>query len=277
MGAFQPQQELAEDEFRRVAHMAMERYGIRLTMRKREMVRNRLIKLARHDGFTGLSELVSHLESSSRPEDFLALFDALSTNLTHFYREANHFTALSRELLEPMKAERKRQLRIWSAGCSSGCEPYTIGMVFHETVREAASWDAKILATDFSTTELSKARRGVYEQTAVDELDSGIVQRYFEKHSHEGRAYVKIKKQVRDLVTFGLVNLMDPWKMKGPFDAIFCRNVMIYFDAPTRLSLVSRFKALIRPGGLLFIGSAENLPGHHQDLERVEASGFRKL
>lgn len=268
---------LSDQEFDRVATIAMDRYGIRLGPQKRQMVRNRLTRLMRKHRFSTFRELIDHFEGSAAEKDGLLLFDALSTNLTSFFREPHHFECLTRELLEPLAAAKPGKLRFWSAGCSSGCEPYTLGMVLHDHFPDLERWDTKILATDLSQAEVKKGRGAVYPAKSVEELDRGIVERHFESLSRDGEPFVRVKPHVRRLVTFGLVNLMQPWKMKGPFDAVFCRNVMIYFDQPTKVHLMQRFKRMVRRGGLLVIGSAENLPQRDPDLKRVAPSAFQRI
>jgi chemotaxis protein methyltransferase CheR len=271
-----PNLDLGDRDFDRVASIAMARYGIHLGPQKRQMVRNRLIRLMRNGGFSTFDALIGHFDQSRSEKDNLLFFDALSTNLTSFYREPHHFECLSRELLEPISKQVPGKLRIWSAGCSSGCEPYTMSMVLHDHFAALDRWDVKILGTDLSQAEIGKARKAVYPGNSVDDLDDHLIADHVERISRDGEPLVRMKSHVRKLVTFGLVNLMEPWRMKGPFDAIFCRNVMIYFDLPTKVRLIDRFKAMIRPGGLLMIGSAENLPHPDPGLERVAPSAFRR-
>jgi chemotaxis protein methyltransferase CheR len=272
--------QLDESQFERVRSLARERFGLDIAEKKLSMVNNRLTKLMRSTGSGSLEKLIASYEQARRSEELLPLFDALSTNLTMFFREAEHFDLLRREIVEPasrVASGKRPRLRVWSAGCSKGCEPYTISMVLHDTLGDLGGWDARVLATDLAVSELRTARGGVYPDTFVSDLPDDVVARHFTPGVQQGKSCVRVNPRLAGPITFALLNLMEPWKLKGPFDAIFCRNVMIYFDEPTRLDLINRFKALIRPGGFLFLGTSEGLQGQHEDLLRVAPSAFRKL
>ncbi len=270
---------LTPGQFARVQRLAYDRFGLSIPGHKLTMINNRLSKLRRQQRFANIEELIAHYETTTQPEELLTLFDCLSTNLTMFYREAEHYEVLRKHALEPLAncpPGSRQPLRYWSAGCSKGCEPYTLSMVLRDTLRDLEGWDARILATDLAVSELRVARSGVYPEKFVEGLDPQIVARHFTRGTQKGTPCVRVRPEVAAPVTFALLNLVKPWKLRGPFDAIFCRNVMIYFDEPTRLQLVNRFKALVRPGGFLFLGSSEGLPGEHEDLLRVAPSAFRK-
>ena len=271
---------LSDAEFGQVAKLAYDRFGLSIPESKRDMVSNRLTRLARKKGIGTLGELIATVGESASVEDMLGFFDVLSTNLTNFFRESVHFELLQEHLLEPMReaAERggPRKLRIWSAGCSSGCEPFTLGILLHEVFPDLSKWDARILATDLAETEVGKAQAALYPVSYEKGVPRDYLDKYFSKTSLNGKPAIKVKDSVRRLVTIGLLNLMGHWPMKGPFDAIFCRNVMIYFDLDTREKLIRRFTQLIAPGGLLFIGCSENLSGEHPLLERIGPSAYRK-
>ena len=267
-------------DFKRVARLAYDRFGLDMPESKQGMVQNRLTKLAREFGVDSLKELLDHIERSKSPEDLLSLFDVLSTNLTSFYRETVHFELLKQHVVGPALEESQRggprKLRMWSAGCSNGCEPYTIGMALVDSLPGIESWDVRVLATDLAETEINLAKSATYPSKVLEGVPQDAVRTYFRVGNRNGRPVYQVVDEVRRLVTFGLLNLMAPWPMKGPFDAIFCRNVMIYFDLETREKLVKRYTKLLRPGGLLCIGSSENLAGSHAELRRVGPSAFVK-
>ncbi len=265
---------LSDAQFTTLARLAQDRWGLELQEGKRVLVDNRISRLMRAGRFESVDELLE--KSGARPEGLLALFDALSTHHTSFYRESAHFDCLRDEIARPAaegRLDTGRRLRFWSAACSNGSEPYTLAAVLHDHLPDIASWDVRILATDLSASALNVARRAVYPKKAVANLSAEHVRRHFERRP-EG---VAVRRHLRELVTFGVVNLIAPWNMQGPFDAIFCRNVMIYFDAPTKARLVERLTALLRPGGLLFVGSSESLVDRVRGLELVVPSAYRKV
>ena len=266
---------LTTEQFTLLAELAHRRYGLSLPPKKRFMVSNRLMKLKRLKGFADIDAVLEHYQGSTEREDSLDLFDVLSTNLTHFFREAQHLELLVERVLARAKASGNRRLRIWSAGCSRGCEPYSIAISLLEAIGDLRGWDIRILATDLAVSELEMARRGVFCAEMTRAVPPPIVAKYFDKEPQEGG--LRIKESVKKHVTFALLNLLDPWKMRGPFDAIYCRNVMIYFDDPTRGQLTSRFASLLAPDGVLFLGSSESLTGIHADLLRIHPSSYRKV
>lgn len=258
--------------------VAHDLWGLQIGEKKRAVVEGRLSKLLRQTGCQDLPSLVSALQARQDSRLALAAFDVLSTNHTHFFREAAHFDWLRSEILGaivPDPAEPPR-LRIWSAGCSNGCEPYSIAMVLASSLRGLRNVDARILATDLAISELRTAQRGVYAEKFLEGLDRRSIERFFVRTETADGPRYEVLPGLRRLVRFGLLNLLEPWTLKGPFDAIFCRNVMIYFDEPTRRSLVQRFLDLLRPGGLLFLGTSEGVAGKFDGLRALEASAYQK-
>lgn len=169
-----------------------------------------------------------------------------------------------------------RRIRLWSAGCSTGPEPYSLAMHAMEHLPNLDSWDFKILATDLSNTAIEEARIAVYPTKMLENLDGALVRRYFRRGTGSNEGMVKIAPHIRNLVTIRRLNLMEPWPFRGPFDVIFCRNVMIYFDQPTRAHLLARMFDLLRPGGILAVGSAETLSGLSSKFRSVEPSVYVK-
>lgn len=247
---------LSEREFSRIKERVYRVAGIALSDAKRTLVVSRLSKIVRALGLSGFDAYVDYLESGANAAEGQDFVNALTTNLTRFYREDHHFDHL-RDYVGTLIAAKPRgtRLRIWSAGCSTGPEPYTIGMDLLAAYPELKRWDFKILATDIDTAVLDKASRGIYPESELTGLSAGRA-RPFE---HLGDGTVRVPTGVRELVSFKQLNLIADWPMKGPFDAIFCRNVAIYFDKPTQAMVFGRFGKLLSAEGYLYIGHSENL------------------
>lgn len=246
---------LSEREFSRIKARVYAVAGISLSNAKRTLVLSRLSKIVRALGLPSFDAYVDYLERNGSAQDGQDFVNALTTNLTRFYREDHHFDHL-RSYVGTLMAERPRgtRLRIWSAGCSTGQEPYTIGMDLLAALPELKRWDFKILATDIDTAVIAKAAGGVYPESELSGLSAERA-RPFER----GEGTIRVPGAVRELVSFKPLNLIGPWPMKGPFDAIFCRNVAIYFDKPTQGEVFGRFSKLLAPEGFLYIGHSENL------------------
>lgn len=246
---------LSEREFSRIKARVYAVAGISLSNAKRTLVLSRLSKIVRALGLPSFDAYVDYLERNGSAQDGQDFVNALTTNLTRFYREDHHFEHL-RSYVGTLMAERPRgtRLRIWSAGCSTGQEPYTIGMDLLAALPELKRWDFKILATDIDTAVIAKAAGGVYPESELSGLSAERA-RPFER----GEGTIRVPGAVRELVSFKPLNLIGPWPMKGPFDAIFCRNVAIYFDKPTQGEVFGRFSKLLAPEGFLYIGHSENL------------------
>jgi len=269
---------LGDDEFHFLRDFVHRHCGIALSEQKRQLVQGRLLRRLRG---LGLKDFRSYCELlRNQPERELGdLASAISTNVTAFFREPHHYEYLERELL-PRWLERKRRggerLRLWSAGCSTGEEPYALAMVLAEALeRDGDRLDAKILATDLSPQALAQARRGVY---AIDRLD-GVSQerrrRWFLRGEGGRAGQAVIHPRLRELVTVLPLNLLHAWPMQGPFDAIFCRNVMIYFDVPTKRRLFERYATMLAPGGHLFLGHSESIHGLSGAFELVGRTVYR--
>jgi chemotaxis protein methyltransferase CheR len=272
--------DISPDIFQRIVSIAKSRWGIHLTERKLPLVVNRLSSFLRNTGkFATIDEYVHHLEDGADEDDMLVFFDILSTNVTSFFRDPQHFHALERELYQPAirgALPIGRRIRIWSAACSVGCEPYSLAMQALELLPDIATWDVKILATDLSSKALAAARDGIYTDQIVERVDEPLRSKYFERVRHDGDRAWSVCDQVRKLVVIRRLNLMDQFPFRGPFDAVFIRNVMIYFDRDTRENLVRRIAGYLRPGGILAVGSAETLSGLDVPLKPVAASVYVK-
>ncbi|HEY9009405.1 MAG TPA: protein-glutamate O-methyltransferase CheR [Devosia sp.] len=252
---------LSDREFSRVKARVYAQAGISLGDAKRTLVISRLSKIVRQLKLPSFDAYLDYLERGGTEKDAQDFVNALTTNLTRFYREDHHFDHLVSyvgQLIERrprVGPDGKPKLRIWSAGCSTGQEPYTIGLCLTAAYPELKRWDFKILATDIDTNVIAKAATGVYPEGELNGLSPERV-RQFERG---GDGSIRIPLAVRSLVSFKPLNLMTAWPMKGPFDAIFCRNVAIYFDKQTQGELFARLGKLIVPEGFLYIGHSENL------------------
>ena len=249
-----------EQEFAAFRELVKTHTGIHLSEQKREMVYGRLSRRLRALGLESFREYRELLESGDG-EELVQFCNAITTNLTAFFREAHHFQYLREQLLGPRAADARssRRLRIWSAGCSTGEEPYSIAMTVHEALPDARRWDIKILATDLDTEVLGRGERGVYQEERVRGLTPARLARFFRPAGNAANAGYATTGELRGLITFRELNLMRVLPMKGPFDAVFCRNVIIYFDKDTQRDLFTRIARLQRPGDLLFLGHSESL------------------
>ena len=247
---------LSEREFARIKGRVYQVAGISLSDAKRTLVVSRLSKIVRSLGLPSFDAYIDFLERGGTGQDGQEFVNALTTNLTRFYREDHHFDHL-RKYVETLLASKPRgnRLRIWSAGCSTGQEPYTIGMDLLGAFPELKRWDFKILATDIDTAVIEKAARGVYPENEI----SGLSRERAAPFAQPGDGTIRVPEVVRSLVSFKPLNLIGPWPMKGPFDAVFCRNVAIYFDKATQGEVFGRFTKLIAPEGFLYIGHSENV------------------
>lgn len=240
-------------DFTHICELIHQHAGIVLAANKRNMVYSRLAKRLRHYGMSHFSQYLTLLEQRTQSGEWAAFTNALTTNLTAFFREAHHFPLLARHL-----AGRSGPVRVWSAAASTGEEPYSIAMTLLETLGHRAS-DARVVATDIDTDALAQARAGVYALEQVQKLDETRVRRFFMRGKGDKAGLAKVRAEVSAMVDFESLNLLSPqWPVTGPFDAIFCRNVMIYFDKPTQARILSRFAPLLKPDGLLFTGHSEN-------------------
>jgi chemotaxis protein methyltransferase CheR len=271
---------LSEREFRLISDLVHERCGINLHDGKKELVRARLAKRLREGGFRTFSDYLRHVAEDATGREFSILIDSLSTNLTKFFREEQHFEYLREfflpRLLASKRARRDTRIRAWSAGCSSGEEPYSIAIVLHDVIGDASRWDVKLLATDVSTRMLRSAETGLYDAQRVAPIPLPLRHKYFVRMREHGTDTYEVTDVLRHLVLFRYLNLMESWPIKGPLDFIFCRNVMIYFDKPTQGRLIDRFYDLLAPGGVLFTGHSESLTGIQHRFQYVRPTIYTK-
>jgi chemotaxis protein methyltransferase CheR len=271
--------ELTQGDFEKFSRLVYEQSGISLHDGKKELIKARLSKRVRQGRFKSFREYYQYVVLDDSGEELVFLLDSISTNLTSFFREQSHFDYLKNDLLPQWKTAQKGrdpQIRIWSAGCSSGEEVYSISITLLEGLEHPEKWKIKILATDLSTKVLKKAMAGIYEQDRLRHIPSPLIKKYFLKGDRQWREYVKVKNRLRDPVEFKRFNLMEPFPFQEPFDCIFCRNVMIYFDKKTQETLVNRFYQSLGPEGVLFIGHSESLTGIPHSFKYVKPAIYRK-
>lgn len=260
--------EFTDEDFQQIRQLAHEHLGISLAGSKRELVYGRLARRIRKLALGSFADYLSRIETGDAQE-FEEFCNAITTNLTAFFREDHHFDYLKRVIL-PGLLERNaptRRIRIWSAGCSTGEEPYSIAMTVCETVDNLAGWDLRILATDIDSNVLAHAASGVYGAERFEKVDRARRDRWFSA-TPEGRRFAA-RPELRRLIAFRRLNLIETWPMRGPFDVIFCRNVIIYFDKSTQRDVIGRMATLQRAGDHLILGHSESLQ-HTTDCYKVE-------
>lgn len=276
-------QELNDALFRKFSELIYETAGINIHEGKKPLLQARLSKRLRATGIKSFEEYYRYITNPQNFSEFINFIDAISTNLTYFFREEQHFTFLEEvalpEILQRKEREHDRRIRMWSAACSTGEEPYSIAMCVLESLEKKPirpAWDFKILATDISTRVLRIAISGVYSEERVQKVPPALRQKYFEKTTQNNERVYKVKEVLKDVVVFRRLNLKEPYPFKGSFEVIFCRNVMIYFDKPTQQDIITRMSYYLSPGGYLFVGHSESLAGLRHDLIYVRPAVYRK-
>lgn len=262
-----------QQNFEHVVDLINRLSGISLSERKTDMVYSRLARRIRKLNAIDFDNYLEIVESCE--EEKVNFINALTTNLTHFFRENHHFDYLKRQLIPELFRQKKSRIRFWSAGCSTGEEPYTLAMVWSEIKNKPTNVDFKILATDLDTNVLEKCRKGIY----IEEKLRPVAQEYLKwfKQTRECRQDEwQINPKLQENIFFKQLNLMNEWPMKGPLDLIICRNVLIYFDKPTQQSLVRRFRDLLADDGCLILGHSENLSAEKELFTAIGRTIYRK-
>ena len=264
--------ELSDAQFGRVATMLHRHCGIYLRTGKEGLVRARLAKRLRKLSLGDFESYLAIVETDPSRLEFREMVDALTTNKTNFFREPAHFDFLRREVVPQLG----KSPRIWSAGCATGEEAYSLAMLLNETCSPVALSNTRILATDISQRVLKIAETGAYGADAVADIPVALQTRYWKADASSSAGLFHAKPALRNIMNFARLNLMDQWPMRGPFDAIFCRNVMIYFDKETQQQLVNRFWALLKPGGHFFVGHSESLSGTSHQFAYVQPAVYTR-
>jgi len=270
---------IGESEFQAIRQLVYDNFGINLTEQKRSLVMGRLQKVLRERGFNTFQAYLEWLTSDQSGEGLEELANRISTNHTFFWRENSHFDYFAQTIVPEAAARHRKDsgnLRIWCAGCSSGEEPYTLIMLMKEALGdEYDRFKPLLLATDISATALRTAQRAVYGPDRIDRMPAALRNKYFERGPEPGS--FQVVESVRNQVVFRRHNLMNPtFPFKKPFDAVFCRNVMIYFDKPTRDGLVSRFHRHTASDGFLLIGHSETLGHDNKQYGYVMPACYRR-
>ncbi len=250
--------EFTATDFSRIRKLIYQHAGISLSEAKTDMVYSRVGRRLRSEGFNTFKQYLDALEKKNDSSEWEAFTNALTTNLTSFFREEHHFPILADLLLANHSRESRQPIRIWCSAASTGEEPYTIAMTACEAFG-SLNPPVEIIATDIDTNVLATASAGIYPYERVSKLSEKRRKNYFQKGSGAQEGSVRVKSELRRLITFKQLNLLtEKWPLSGQFDAIFCRNVMIYFDKPTQSTILSRFVPLMKSDGLLFAGHSEN-------------------
>ena len=272
--------EFSDADFRSLVELARTHTGISLADSKRNLIYSRLSRRLRVLGFSSFRDYRDYLQSPDGEPEVESFINSISTNLTKLFRESHHFDHLRTQVAMPFvrsgSARPGTRLRIWSAGCSTGEEPYTIAIVLKREMPKITQYDVRILATDIDTDVLTKAAQGEYPAAALQDVPAMYREMLQAKKSKAGASTMVMDESLRSLISFRQLNLMKSWPFKGPFDAIFCRNVMIYFDGPTKSALIDRFIEKLSPGGWLYIGHSESLLGSHPHLQLVGRTIYRR-
>ncbi len=269
--------EITDSEFKRLVSFMHSNFGINLSA-KRVLIQGRLGNMLKERGFQNYDQYIDAVLKDTSGAEVTTMLNKLTTNHTFFMREPEHYTFMKDVILPYIvKNTKNNELRIWSAGCSSGEECYTTAMLIDEFFgRDKAKWDTRILATDISNNVMDKAKAGVYQEEGMKGLSLDWKQRYF---NDLGGGNYEICQAIKDEIIFKPFNLMDPMPdkyKKRPFDLIFCRNVMIYFDQPTKNALVNRFFDVLKPGGYFYIGHAESIPRGETKFDYIKPAIYRR-
>lgn len=232
--------------------------GINLSAAKQDLIYNRLVRRLRALNLASFAEYRARVEIEGG--EMGEIINAITTNVTAFFREPHHFETLSQLVTRrPIEAGERPRLRIWSAGCSTGEEPYSIAITLFETLGPAlGDWDVKVLATDIDTRVLEVAQSGVYPLDRIEQVPVARRDRWFQRGTGEHAGSCRVRPEVGQILTFRPLNLIEAWPVHGPFDVIFCRNVLIYFERALQTRIIRQFASLLRPGGLLFLGHSES-------------------
>ncbi len=265
---------MTDDDFNAIAEQVYSACGIVLGNHKREMVYSRIVRRIRALKLTSFSQYLRYLEENKEAE-FSSFINSITTNLTSFFREQHHFDYLKNTLIPELLKKNlvSKKVRIWSAGCSTGEEPYSIAMTLDKLF--PSNWDVKILATDLDSNVLHKATTGEYNENSVTGLDQGHLKRWFLRGKQGG--VFKVKPELKSKVHFKRLNLLQNWPMKGPFDLIFCRNVVIYFDTETKKGLFENYADILTEDGHLFLGHSETMGKDQPRFKSLGKTIYRKL
>ena len=264
----------SDKDFERVAKIIYKISGISLSERKQDMVYSRLARRLRKVGLTCFNDYLNFVTENT--EEQSAFINALTTNLTHFFREEHHFEYLEEVLFPEFFSKQQKKIRFWSAGCSTGEEPYTLAMVWEHLKKRPANIDFKILATDLDTNVIESAKQGIFSVDKLVPVGDEYL-KWFKQTSDCTDNQKKVSSKLKEYISFKQLNLMKDWPIKGPFQLIICRNVLIYFDKKTQEKLIRRYYELLEPGGCLILGHSESLSENKALFDNLGKTIFRKI
>ncbi|MGM0501548.1 MAG: CheR family methyltransferase [Bacillota bacterium] len=254
-------EQISQRVFDHISDLIYQEIGVHLPKKKKSMVNSRLSKRIRKLGLSDFKEYCDYLEDNKK--ELLHLFNTLTTNVTHFFREKHHFEFLKNQVFPELKQNNNKKVRGWSAGCSSGEEAYTLAILLSEFFSK--SWDVKILGTDINTEVLTAARKGIYHHRQVKKAPYELLTKYFQLGSGENEGLFKVKDKLKKLVVFRRSNLnQKQYPIKSELDFIFCRNVFIYFNKNTQSQILNKFHSYLKTGGYLFLGHSESISAEDQ-------------
>jgi chemotaxis protein methyltransferase CheR len=269
---------ITDREFACLRELIHAHAGIALAPCKRYLVQARLARRLREVGLTTFAEYHERLTADTSGTELTRFINAMTTNKTDFFREAHHFEHLRSKWLPSRSATAPHKLRFWSAACSTGEEPYTLAITLLDALSGGAGWDIRILASDIDTDVLARAGEGVYSEEQVAPVPRPLLQRYFLRGTGSKAGAFRVGPVARGLVTFRHINFLDePWPIRIRFDAIFCRNVLIYFDRPTQQRVLGRLMAHLDDHGLLFLGHSESAHGLVDNLRAVGPTIYQRV
>ncbi len=250
--------EFTRDDFDYLRKIVTDTTGILADDDKYTMYYSRLARRVRKLNLKSFTEYRAYL-NKNRDVEITELVNSVTTNLTSFFRENHHFDFLKETIVPEIMKRGAKKIRVWSAGCSTGEEPYSIAISLAEAIPDYKNWDIKIMATDLDSNVVQKASSGVYDVSRVDGIEKNILKKYFKKGTGSNSGFVKVSSDLMKLISFGQLNLLHYWPITDTMDFIFCRNVVIYFDKPTKNKLVERYAKIMVPNGYLFMGHSETL------------------
>jgi len=271
---------LSHENFRRLASYIEKNVGIKMPEQKILMMQARLSSRLNALNINSFDDYVDYVLSGSDNDEVLNMIDVMTTNLTHFFREPAHFDYLSEKVLPEFFSKKRMNIKIWSAGCSTGQEPYTLAIVFNEFLRnnKIDKFTFSIMASDISTRVLAKAEKAVYPAESVDKLPLNIKKRYFLKSKNSKKPLVRIKPELRNCVSFKRINFIDAdYDIREKFQIIFCRNVLIYFDKETQKKVLTSIISHLEVGGYLFLGHSETVMNMNLPIKTVSPTVFKKI
>lgn len=255
---YQREFEFTREDFDYLRKVVSDTTGIVSSEDKYTMYYSRLVRRVRKLGLKDFHEYRNYLNQHKESE-IIELVNSVTTNLTSFFRENHHFEFLAATIIPDIVKRGEKTIRIWSAGCSTGEEPYSIAMTLVRAIPDIASWNVEIFASDLDSNVVAHGKRGVYEANRVDSLDTSLVKQFFKKGTGDDEGYVQVIPDLQKMIRFRQLNLLHDWPIHEIMDCIFCRNVVIYFDKPTKNSLVDRFADQLKQDGYLFMGHSESL------------------